>query len=608
MYINLYLLFLLPLILQANLVSAQQVEIKQMAMQANEHEKVGDWSRATTCWTTAAEYAQNEKRIDLAVSYYKKAKSLEEKWGDALGLAIIEAKLSKFYLEKGQYDSSLYYLNDITKPKPVNSDSTKSILSITEIENVQSRTGEFLEATTTLESVFNGSLDQMEYPIIKASLDALIEISKTMGYESQAHHYTNIRKLILDAFSKHMRAYVTLEKLKFLSPKDSDSIVSLLSSKHAHDSVAEELDKLNFEFMQLLDSSIDNEIRLALLKNEHSAGVLRLNQRVADVRNQRIIILLIGVILIIAVGLIIRLHASSKSIKSLNDMLNYQNEEITILNDNLESMVHERTKKLEIAVEELNARNEALTQFSYTISHNLRGPLARIMGVSKILDSNASSDVKTTALHHLIKSTKNLEDVIIDLTSILEVRQANMVCQPINLHAEIYKAIELLQDNINESKATLTINIEESVQVMGVPAYVQSILFNLIGNALKYRDVTRQLKIVVEHTKDIQYNYICVSDNGIGIDLSGPLKNKIFQFYQRGTETGSGKGLGLYLVKTQSEAMMGSVSVHSEPDKGSKFTVKLPIDPITHSLQRKINWRLIASHYSKEPPSLDITF
>ena len=103
-------------------------------------------------------------------------------------------------------------------------------------------------------------------------------------------------------------------------------------------------------------------------------------------------------------------------------------------------------------------------------------------------------------------------------------------------------------------------------------SYLESIFLNLLTNALKYRDTTRQLKLNVTTKVADKKLIITFKDNGIGIDLEKN-KNKIFGLYQCFHNHPDSKGFGLYLVKSQVESMGGSISVQSNVGVGTTFTI-----------------------------------
>jgi signal transduction histidine kinase len=108
--------------------------------------------------------------------------------------------------------------------------------------------------------------------------------------------------------------------------------------------------------------------------------------------------------------------------------------------------------------------------------------------------------------------------------------------------------------------------------VYAVLPYVESIINNLLTNAIKYRHPDRHPIIQISTTIDNEYVCLKVKDNGLGVDLS-KYRNDIFNLYKRFHLHVDGKGLGLYLVKTQVTALGGKIDIESEPEKGTTFLV-----------------------------------
>lgn len=137
---------------------------------------------------------------------------------------------------------------------------------------------------------------------------------------------------------------------------------------------------------------------------------------------------------------------------------------------------------------------------------------------------------------------------------------------------------DTIEKQIKESGTIIKINIaDEATELFIIKSFLQSILYNLISNAIKYKSLQRRPECVITLTKVDNNIIIVVADNGIGIDL---IKNGayIFGLYKRFHLEVEGKGLGLNMTKTQVEALGGSISVQSQLDKGTTFTITIPSD------------------------------
>jgi signal transduction histidine kinase len=112
--------------------------------------------------------------------------------------------------------------------------------------------------------------------------------------------------------------------------------------------------------------------------------------------------------------------------------------------------------------------------------------------------------------------------------------------------------------------------------VHSVKAFIQSIFYNLLSNAYKYRSPERALSISVNARKLNDTVEITVSDNGLGIDLTKH-RDSVFKLFKRFHLNADGRGLGLYLVKEQVEALGGTIDIQSQPDVGTTFIIRHPV-------------------------------
>lgn len=278
--------------------------------------------------------------------------------------------------------------------------------------------------------------------------------------------------------------------------------------------------------------------------------------------------------------------AQNEAIKAHNAQLILQQQQIKIANETIEAQafhieqknkelaqeVQRQTNDLLIANRELVEHNSRLQQFTYIISHNLRAPLARLKGLANLLEYSEVAAEKDNIYRMLVKSSRDIDEVIMDLSIILNVQKQNtLIRSEVVLQQMVGKVLLTLEDETKEVKATLDIRMGDE-KILSVAPYVESILYNLISNAIKYRDPDRPLKLDI--VSSITNSFVCVeiTDNGLGIDLSLHRDN-LFNLYKRFHQHVEGKGLGLYLVKTQMEALGGRIEVESEVNKGTRFVL-----------------------------------
>ncbi len=226
-------------------------------------------------------------------------------------------------------------------------------------------------------------------------------------------------------------------------------------------------------------------------------------------------------------------------------------------------------------IDRLQNKNKDLQQFSYIVSHNLRAPIAKIMGLVSVIESESAEN--NFLFEKLSEEAAHLDDVVKDINTIVSARKSkNEKLEPVFFQKELNLIKQVLEDDILESGATIVEDFTTAPEVGTIKSYLYSILYNLVSNAIKYRKPDTPLRIEVKTKQDDKFICLSVQDNGEGIDLA---KNgsKIFGLYKRfhkGSVTG--KGIGLSLVKTHAESLGGRVEIESELTIGTTFRVYIP--------------------------------
>lgn len=260
----------------------------------------------------------------------------------------------------------------------------------------------------------------------------------------------------------------------------------------------------------------------------------------------------------------------NKQLQEAKKIIESQNQEIQRKNKQLELDVKARTEELQYANQQLIDHNSQLEQFSFITAHNLRAPLARILGLANLMEINNSAIEKEEFQQLIIASTRDLDQVIQDLNVILDIKKNTANLTVVELPTILGRVMKVLERECEETKAVITGDFEEIDKINAVAPYVESILYNLISNAIKYRNPNHSPVVIIKTRLEKEFICLSVSDNGLGIDLSRH-KDNIFNLYKRFHLHMEGKGLGLHLVKTQIMALGGKVEVQSEPKKGTTF-------------------------------------
>jgi len=240
--------------------------------------------------------------------------------------------------------------------------------------------------------------------------------------------------------------------------------------------------------------------------------------------------------------------------------------------------VLELNENLEKYTRELVISNKELEQFSYIISHNLRSPVANIMGLVEVLkDDSHTQEVQLQLYESLSVSVKLLDQTIIDLNTILKVKnEIHEKMETVNLEAMIDDIRLSIQNVFRESQVSITTDFDEVGAFFTLKSYMQSIFFNLISNSIKYRQPHTRPLIDIKTSRVNGELVIYYKDNGLGIDLNKK-GGQVFGLYKRFHDHVEGKGMGLFMVKTQVETLRGSITIASEVNNGTLFTLVFPL-------------------------------
>ena len=135
------------------------------------------------------------------------------------------------------------------------------------------------------------------------------------------------------------------------------------------------------------------------------------------------------------------------------------------------------------------------------------------------------------------------------------------------------KVLSQLSLSVGDNEVKVSYEFERAPFINFTSAYLESVLLNLFTNSIKYKSPKRKLKINISSVDSVDYVILKFNDNGIGIDIEQH-KEKLFKLYQRFHNNPDGKGLGLYLIKSQIEALGGTIDVESSVNIGTTFIIK----------------------------------
>lgn len=243
---------------------------------------------------------------------------------------------------------------------------------------------------------------------------------------------------------------------------------------------------------------------------------------------------------------------------------------------------YERYDEYDLIAENINKMTKELrqsevlkTDFISNVSHELKTPLAVITNYAWALkDSTLDFETRKKYSSIILTASKKLSDLVSNILKLnkLENQEIKPEYEKINLTEMLSEVILSYEDLVEKKKLELDCDLED-VLITSSPAYLEIVWNNLISNAIKFTDEGG--KISISLTSDNGKAIVRISDTGCGI--SGDVGKRIFEkFYQGDTSHASeGNGLGLALVKKVIDILGGEISVKSEINKGTTFTIVL---------------------------------
>ncbi|NDP28581.1 MAG: PAS domain S-box protein [Flavobacterium sp.] len=237
------------------------------------------------------------------------------------------------------------------------------------------------------------------------------------------------------------------------------------------------------------------------------------------------------------------------------------------------TLMKESEKDLNDTLQLVTEQNKRLLNFSYIVSHNLRSHTSNIESIIALIESSESEEERNEMMILLKSVSNSLDETMEHLNEVVNINtNVNLSIKALNLSSYLDKAKEVLTEQIQSNDATFITNIPENATINYNSAYLESILYNLISNAIRYKHKDRRPIITIQLYKENEKDVIQISDNGMGIDLERNA-DKIFGMYKTFSDNPDAKGIGLFITKNQVVAMGGTIKVKSTVDVGTSFKI-----------------------------------
>lgn len=222
---------------------------------------------------------------------------------------------------------------------------------------------------------------------------------------------------------------------------------------------------------------------------------------------------------------------------------------------------------------ELLETNHELDTFFYKASHDLKGPLASVMGIVNLARLESADKLMEGYFDMIETSIKRLDRTLLDLIELARTRKGSTKISRINMKELIDEILGSLKHVKDFDKINFELKIDSGTEILADKVLVLSVFQNLIHNAINYcKRESPWIRIKVDRTaKGIQAE---IADNGPGIPEN--IQGRVFEMFYRGHQESSGSGLGLFIVKNALEKMQGKIRFESKPGSGTSFYVSIP--------------------------------
>lgn len=231
-----------------------------------------------------------------------------------------------------------------------------------------------------------------------------------------------------------------------------------------------------------------------------------------------------------------------------------------------------KQEELQALVDITSQQNNRLVNFTYIISHNIRSHVANIIG---IINLNADGDEtdKEMSWELIQSSTQSLDATIQNLNEVISIQSnTNLPLIKVFIKNEIIRITESIEILMANANAKVEYHLDDADHVETNSSYFESIILNLLTNALKYKSPLRDLKIKISTEVIKNYKILIFKDNGLGIDLT-KYKDELFGMYKTFHGNTDAKGLGLFIIRAQIEALKGKIEAESELGESTTFKI-----------------------------------
>lgn len=324
--------------------------------------------------------------------------------------------------------------------------------------------------------------------------------------------------------------------------------------------------------------------RVNLKTIDEQNDVLKLKEQViAKVRAQYFFILTIAILSLLLTFVFVRFNRiqqrTNVELAKAKREIESKNQVLELTNAELDARVNERTEELNRSNKSLQHVNDELDNFIYKTSHDIRGPLASLKGITNVAMLDVKDSLALDYLKKLDSSAEKLNTILTRLVIVNHINHATLHPERIDFKEMVNDILVLEKKKGIPHRMTISCDIQPEAHLISDKSVLRLAVENLIDNAIKFYSDTDRLdpfvKIEIQKS-EASLVEIRVIDNGIGIQEDD--QQKLFQMFMRASERSETGGIGLYLAKLATEKVAGQISFSVLENKLTCFSISLPSD------------------------------
>ncbi|HNP18551.1 MAG TPA: two-component regulator propeller domain-containing protein [Fulvivirga sp.] len=254
------------------------------------------------------------------------------------------------------------------------------------------------------------------------------------------------------------------------------------------------------------------------------------------------------------------IEAQNEEIEAQKAQIKKQNDELKQINHNLEDIVDKRTNELKVTYQELLDVNKELDTFIYRSVHDIRGPIARLQGLSQLIKMQTQDENILNLVGMLNQTSEEMNEVFYKLINIVRMKTSDLQLEQVIIRDVVLEVIKQFETYSLNGSFETSVNIDPTLSLTSNEDIIKTILFQIIENAIKFKKESEEAFVKIEADKDKSGNVILlISDYGVG--FRADQLNEIFDMFYVGNDSISSAGLGLYTVKTAAKVLKSQVKL-----------------------------------------------